>query len=258
MCSAKTICPRPRILIGLLCLLAIAAHAGGDVQSCAAMRARKDISGRKFERWTVIRFIPDHGWLCRCECGNEKLVERQSLLLGTSRSCGCLRVEVSARKAFKHGAGVGGVLTPTYKVWRGMLNRCRNKNEPAYVDYGARGITVCQRWADYLNFLEDMGPRPSSKHSIERKDNNKGYEPGNCKWATAQEQANNRRSSRTITWKGKTQTLAQWERETGVDQDTLGMRLLRGWTVEDTMTKPLKGKHNAIQTIQTANQLSLL
>lgn len=220
-----------------------------------------DLTGMKCGRWTVGTLVNKPGeatWLCKCECGTIREISGTSLRSGNSRSCGCLRKEVSARLQFKHGAAVGNVFTPEFRVWRSMIDRCRNKNSKNYFRYGGRGITICERWKVYLNFLEDMGPRPSLKHSIERKNNDKGYEPGNCKWATAQEQANNRRTSRTITWQGKTQTLAQWERETGIDQDTIGMRLVRGWTVEEIMTIPLKGKHHAIQTIHTAKQLSLL
>jgi hypothetical protein len=103
-----------------------------------------------------------------------------------------------------------------HDAWRGMLARCRNPRHPSYKNYGGRGITACERWNSFENFLDDMGKRPSPKHSLDRIDNNGNYEPGNCRWATRREQANNTRMNRFVTFDGRTMTLAQWARETGI------------------------------------------
>lgn len=126
--------------------------------------------------------------------------------------------------------------TPEYQAWNGIRHRCRNPKRADYERYGGRGVTVCDRWYDSFEaFLSDMGKRPSSGHSIERKDNSKGYEPDNCQWATAKDQANNRRSSRMMTLGGITKTVAQWSDETGVPRNTLYHRLDRGWTPEQAI-----------------------
>lgn len=115
-----------------------------------------------------------------------------------------------------------------------MKSRCENPRNARYADYGGRGITVCDRWKDsFENFIADMGPPPTPSHSIEREDNSRGYEPGNCRWATDIEQGNNQRSNVLIEYNGKTQTIAQWARELGMNYQTLRQRIQKyGWSVE--------------------------
>lgn len=160
-----------------------------------------DLTGQRFERWVVLNKDPARRitsgrfaltyWLCRCDCGSEKFVRAASLLRQKSKSCGCLRSEMYARMV-THGASNGR--KAEYGVWQNMLNRCRNQNLPGYENYGGRGIKVCSRWLDnFENFFADMGPRTSSKHSLDRRDVNQGYFKKNCRWATAVEQVNNRR-----------------------------------------------------------------
>ena len=122
--------------------------------------------------------------------------------------------------------------SPTYRTWSNMKTRCTNKKSPEYLRYGKRGITMCRRWEEFSNFLEDMGERPEGK-TIERIDNNKGYELSNCKWATPQEQANNRRSNRLFTVGGEIKTLTQWIRYYKLKDSTVRQRVYSyGWDIE--------------------------
>lgn len=128
-----------------------------------------------------------------------------------------------------------------YVVWCAIIQRCTNKNNPAYKYYGGRGIKVCRRWRDSFKlFLKDMGLRPTSGHSIERKKNNVGYTPTNCVWATRTEQANNKRNNRVLTYNNETATLSEWARRKGMKPRTLGMRLgVYGFTLKEALETPV-------------------
>lgn len=196
----------------------------------------KDLSGTICGRWTVLTYLGKSYWLCRCECGTERAVFTGNITDKKSLSCGCLRDEMASKKNRTHGLSK----TAEYKVWAGMKRRCQNPNEKAYADYGAKGVTVCQRWHDSFEaFLEDMGKRPSPKHEIDRIENSKGYEPGNCRWATRPEQAQNKTSNRSITFRGVTRVCAEWARVLGIHRSTIEYRLDHGWTVEDALTRPV-------------------
>lgn len=128
---------------------------------------------------------------CRCECGTVFVVAGTKLRCGKTKSCGC-QSKIAGRKNRKHGGCIGGI-SPVYYVWAEMIQRCTNPKNPSYYRYGGRGIRVCKRWRySFLAFRNDMGPRPEG-YTLERKNNNKGYYPNNCKWATYLEQNNNRR-----------------------------------------------------------------
>lgn len=163
-----------------------------------------DLTGQRFGRLTLLR---DTGvrvgkgsvvWLCRCDCGAETRVRAAILRYGTTRSCGCLNRD-SARERIgqlrrTHGHTAGPRRTPEYRTWCLMIRRCENARSRSYPYYGARGIAVCPRWrASFEAFFADMGPKPSPDHTIDRLDNEKGYEPANCRWATWAEQFANMR-----------------------------------------------------------------
>lgn len=166
----------------------------------------------------------DLKWSFRCDCGNVFETSGYSVRSGKVRSCNECAVERSRQASVTHG--LSG--TTEFDIWTGIISRCTNKKSRSYPRYGGRGIHVCERWAsDFEAFLSDMGPRPSLGHSIERKNNDGHYEPGNCIWATAKEQANNKRSNRLVTVNGVTKTVAQWADSTGLSYDTLWQRLGR-------------------------------
>ena len=127
---------------------------------------------------------------------------------------------------------------PEYRVWRGMHSRCNNPNNVSWMNYGGRGIRVCERWKSFQTFISDMGPRPSQKHSLDRIDPEQGYSPENCRWATQKEQANNRRDSRLITHEDRTQTLALWAEEAGISHSLLSRRLKDGWSMDRALSPP--------------------
>jgi len=201
---------------------------------------RTDIGGLKFGRWTAISRAKTAsgkgGWLCRCECGTERVVMRTTLTKGGSQSCGCRVKEVLAAKQYRHGWSG----QPTHNIWLTMRQRCHNPNSRSYAQYGARGIYVCDRWRESFEaFLADMGPQPSPDHSIDRIDCDGPYSPQNCRWATKKTQANNCRRNRVLAYGGKTQTVAQWADELGVSPFTLYQRLSHGWSTEETLTRPI-------------------
>lgn len=197
----------------------------------------KDLTGQKFNRLTVLGFagILNRQWFCKCECGNVTKVQSGSLKNGNTTSCGCLHKERVKEVRTKHGHSAHSQESRTYNTWKTMLKRCQNPNYKDFNNYGGRGIIVCERWQSFENFLADMGERPEGK-TLDRKENDKGYYPENCKWADWFEQANNRRNNHFLTHNGKTQTLAQWTKELGFKRTTIITRLRHGWSIERTLT----------------------
>lgn len=142
----------------------------------------------------------------------------------------------------RHGDNRAGRRHPLYRIWAGILRRCDNPNEAGFERYGGRGITMCERWRDYVNFKQDMADGYASGLSIERINNAGNYEPGNCRWATASEQARNRRSSFMITYRGETRTVIEWGEVLGIPWARIQQRIKKlGWPVERAMTEPSRG-----------------
>ena len=216
-------------------------------QNCGCINPSKfkDMTGLKFGKLEVISRAPDRYvcgkqvtmWNCHCECGNDTVVSGHSLRNHHTESCGCGIREAS----FKHG----DTGTKLYREWCGIKRRCYNQNHHSYKDYGARGITMCDEWKDdYLAFkawaetqsnYEEFLNSKKSELSIDRMDNDKGYFPDNCRFATAKEQANNRRSNKLITHNGETLTVSQWADKAGLSQQAFNVRYNAGWTMDQIL-----------------------
>lgn len=200
-----------------------------------------DLTGLKVNRLTVLRRADSdkYGhprWICRCDCGNEVRVLGSDLRIGKAQSCGCWRKERMGELNKTHGHKNDRL----YNIWGRMKQRCENPKYYKYKDYGGRGIAVCDEWRlDFHAFYEwALSHGYEDGLTLERVDNDKGYCPDNCRWATRKEQNNNRRSNRRITYNGETHTIAEWSKITGIKQGTIRNRIaLYGWPVEKALTK---------------------
>lgn len=209
-----------------------------------------DLVGKIKGRLTVLSFhhVADEKsyWLCQCQCGNQKVIQRNSIVgnNGGAKSCGCLSLE--KKIAGKHGySKPGNKKTPEYACWVSIKSRCYTDtgNNPSYKNYGGRGIRVCDRWLkSFPNFLADMGCRPTSDHSIDRIDVNGDYSPDNCRWATRLEQQNNRRNNLVLTHNGVSLTASEWARKIDVSPLLIMDRIRRGWPVHNALFEPLHTK----------------
>lgn len=219
---------------------------------------RIDVVGQTFARLTVIANEPTRDGRsyirCLCSCGNELVTMATSVRRGLTKSCGCLNAEHRGRGLrYKHGASN----TVEYRLFRDMCNRCYLPSRNCYKNYGGRGIIVSPEWRhDFEQFLKDMGPRPSPLHSIDRIDNDGPYSKDNCRWATREEQANNMRSNRLLTWNGQTQTMAEWCKLYDKDYMRVQSRLNQGWTLEDALFILLPRQED--RTFQGCRRQSLL
>ena len=210
------------------------------------VRNRIDRTGQRYGRLVVLSAAPDrqfhsrrHGvaqWHCRCDCGAETVVLSASLGSGHTRSCGCMVIDAAVARLTRHGLAD----TLEYSAWQQMIARCEDERNPAYRDYGARGVNVCDRWHDFGAFIGDMGRRPSDQHSIDRfPDTNGNYEPANCRWATDIEQANNKRNTVRVIWRGRLLTLRELSEASGINLPAIQSRYQRGKRGEE-LTSPLQ------------------
>ena len=204
-------------------------------------RTAIDLSGRTFNKLSVLIPIGVHHkgsiiWKCRCECGGFTKVTSYRLKTGHTKSCGCLKGGV-----IRHGK----TGTPEYYVWTSLRQRCNDSNTSSYQHYGGRGISVCERWNDFANFLEDMGERPTPDHQIDRIENDGDYTPDNCRWATRRQQAGNKRVTRNITFNGETMCIRAWARKLDINYLTLYRRIVQAkWPIERALTEHIGKYHN--------------
>ena len=205
-----------------------------------------DITGQRFGSLVAIKRVESNKsgkarWLCQCDCGNQKIIDRYCLTKGWTKSCGCLQTESRYGRLSTHGdAG-----TTLYQKWAGMKRRCQNTHEKAYKYYGGRGINFCEEWnKSFMTFREwALTHGYSDNLELDRIDVNGNYCPENCRWVSRKEQANNKRNNRTLTLNNETRTMAEWAEITGLSTTCICLRLNRyGWSVEDALTKPSKRK----------------
>lgn len=205
----------------------------------------KNISGQRFGRLIVLESTNDRKpngsivWRCLCDCGNITLSISSELKRGNKKSCGCLSKEVAAITA-KTKATHGMYLTRTYSIWANLIQRCTNVKSKHYLNYGAKGITVCDKWLKFEGFLEDMGEVPEGDYSIDRINNSDGYYLSNCRWATRAEQNRNHSRNLYITWSNETRVITDWAKELKININTLKNRIKKGWDLNKVFTTPVK------------------
>jgi len=199
----------------------------------------EDLTGRKFGKWIVLEKAFEnkkHGqfYKCKCDCGNIRNINGRNMLIGRSLSCGCMGRENAIKALTKHN----GSKTKLYKIWSGMRRRCFDKNNPAYKNYGGRGITICEEWNDFAIFREwSLANGYKDNLSIDRINNGEGYNPNNCRWATRKEQANNTRKNKIIEINNETHTLSQWAEIKKLDLNVVWRRSIKGIKGDD-LIKP--------------------
>lgn len=189
---------------------------------------RIEMQGQRFGRLLIGACLGSDDkhtyWEALCDCGNTVKVKRNELMKGKVQSCGCYRKEATATNKTIHGHHN----TRAYKSWKHLIQRCTNPKCKDYPNYGGRGIQVCEEWRDFRSFMRDMGECPDGLQ-IDRIDNDKGYEPGNCRWVTCELNNRNRRDNRILTVDGVSKTIAEWAAEKGIRPNVIATRLSRGW-----------------------------
>lgn len=180
-------------------------------------------------------------WLCRCTCGREREVLERNLKNGLSLSCGHNRTQQLAAYNKTHGHTVGYKTSSEYRSYHAMMQRCLNPNHDSYWKYGAKGITVCERWQEsFENFLSDMGLKSKPNLTIDRIDGELGYFPTNCRWATYRQQNNNLKTNVILDYQGKSMTIHEWSDYLGVNYQAMRSRYRKGASVEEILGKPYR------------------
>lgn len=198
------------------------------------------IAGQRYGRLVAIEQVAlRHGegwlWAFACDCGARVVLPGARVRFGNTSSCGCLHREQVAAQARTHGLSH----RPEHNAWITMRRRCEDPKVIGYMNYGGRGISVCERWQVFANFIADMGLRPGVGYSVDRIDNDRGYEPGNCRWATRREQGYNKRTSRVVEINGARVSLAKIAHEHGLPPKILRSRVIRlGWALEHALATP--------------------
>lgn len=220
------------------------------------MTKLQDLTGKRFGRLTVIerdlsRQKGGTRWTCKCDCGRVVSVFASNLVRGTSKSCGCYKRDNPSRTT--HGMSDSRL----YGIWTNMKTRCENPKSKFYKRYGGRGITVCEEWRHFDGFLKWANASGyNDEMTIERTDNDRGYSPDNCRWASMKEQENNRSNSKLFTMNGETKTLALWCDEYGQSYKTVYKRIfVLGWGFEKAITAPIDtSKRNKLSTAKEASR----
>lgn len=199
-------------------------------------------TGQRFGRLTVTEpagsdKIRNALWRCLCDCGNAKVATASNLFSGKTKSCGCLRDELRVTQG-KANRTHGKTGARVYRIWLHIKDRCQNPKHVHFASYGGRGVGLCESWSSFENFFADMG-EPPSKASIERIDNDKGYEPDNCRWATPAEQSRNKRNNVLLTHDGRTLCLTDWAEVVSMPRPTLAARIRAGWSADRALTAPV-------------------
>lgn len=212
---------------------------------------RVDLTGKKFGRLTVIEKREPNKkrktsmWLCRCECGNEKIIASHDLKHGTL-SCGCMLKEnrESFKNKYRNGKKINAKNTRILRIYNGMKQRCYNSNNSSYKYYGGRGITICKEWLEnYYEFEKwSLENGYEDNLTIDRIDTNKGYSPKNCRWATYKQQANNERTNHVLEIDGIKHTVQEWSEIYKIKPNTIIYRIKRGWSVKRAVKEPVKSR----------------
>lgn len=214
----------------------------------------QSLVGKKYGRLTVVEYAGrkksasggrQYYWRCNCSCGNTTVVQGSDLKSRNTISCTCLRNENTARLKLRHGCARVGQKHPIYSCWEGMWARCTRPKNPSYPWYGAKGISVCERWREFENFFEDMSPEWKRGLEIDRISSKGNYEPGNCKWSTRKEQMRNVADNVWYELDGVRKVATDWCVDIGGNHRIITQRLRLGWTLRKSLTTPARIQRNS-------------